>query len=83
MGSEAMKSSGRDFDQDKYNTGTDNRKFTDSGLKAGFEDGLSSVERVARGTVPAELQSSGVAMRKVSMEESAGSKNGKSFKFKQ
>lgn len=72
-----------DFNQDKSNVAQDTRAFGGgSGLKAGVESGLSSVESVARGNVEAQQKTQGENFRKEVSHESAGSKNGKDFTFR-
>lgn len=72
-----------DFNQNGSNTAQDTRSFGGgSGLKAGVESGLSSVESLKRGSTEAEQQTSGVNFRKELCHDSAGSKNGKDFTFK-
>lgn len=70
-----------DFNADATNNQQDTRSFPNSGVKAGVEDGLSMVERSARGSIEPELKSSGDIFRQDLCTESAGSKNGKSFTF--
>ncbi len=61
----------------------DKRKFEGSGLTAGVESGLSSVEKMTRNS-PEKQQSAPEtgAKRKGTDAESAGSKGGKSFTMK-
>lgn len=81
MGSYPMKGGEHDFNADATNNMQDTRSFPNSGVKAGVEDGLSSVERSARGSIEPELQAHGSNFKQEFCEESAGSKGGKSFKF--
>ncbi len=72
-----------DFNQNGSNTAQDTRAFGGgSGLKAGVESGLSSVESLKRGSTEAEQQTSGVNFRKDATSESAGAKHGKNFTFR-
>lgn len=72
-----------DFNADATNKAQDTRAFGGgSGLKAGVESGLSSVESLSRGEVQAEQKTSGSNFRKDEIETSGGSKNGKNFTFK-
>lgn len=72
-----------DFNQNGSNTAQDTRSFGGgSGLKAGVESGLSSVESLKRGSTEAQQQTSGVNFRKEMHHDSAGSKNGKDFTFR-
>jgi hypothetical protein len=66
---------------DSTNKHRDNRSFSGSGLTAGVESGLSSVSKTPRGKIPKELESQGELYRQDHIESSAGSKNGKNFKF--
>lgn len=81
MGSYPMRDGVHDFNADASNNQQDTRAFPNSGVKAGVEDGLSSVERSARGSIEPELKTSGNVFRQDHIEEAAGSKNGKSFTF--
>lgn len=81
MGSYPMKDGVHDFNADTTNDCKDKRSFPNSGVKAGVEDGLSSVERSARGSIEPELKTSGSTFRQECVTESGGSKNGKSFTF--
>jgi len=59
MASYPMKSDGSGFDQNSSNEASDTRSFGGgSGLKAGVESGLSSVENLKRGSVQAEQKTS-------------------------
>jgi hypothetical protein len=69
-----------DFNADQYNKAcTDPRGFGNSGLSAGVESGLSSVERLNRSSLEMNNKSKGSDFRHAAFEESAGSKGGKSF----
>ena len=58
----------------------DKRKFEGSGLTAGIESGLSSVEKLTRNSPEAQqMATEGGAKRVVTTIESAGTKGGKSF----
>ena len=82
MGSSPMKDGVHDFNADESNTGQDTRSFPNSGLSAGVESGLSSVERNKRGAIQAPQETHGAVFRQDSIDESAGSDNGKSFTFR-
>jgi hypothetical protein len=69
-----------DFDADATNKAKNKQSFPNSGLSAGVESGLSFVDRNIGGPTP-EQKSSGSDFRKKQNMESAGSKNGKNFKF--
>lgn len=72
-----------DFNQNGTNSAQDTRSFGGgSGLKAGVESGLSSVESLKRGSTEAQQQTSGANFRKELNHDSAGSKNGKDFTFR-
>lgn len=70
-----------DFNADATNNAKNKQSFSNSGLSAGVESGLSFVDRNVGGPT-AEQKSSGSDFRKVCREEAAGSKNGKNFKFR-
>ena len=70
------------FSADATNNMNDTRVFKNSGLTAGVQSGLSEVVREARGAIPEQLKSSGNCFRKAATTESAGSKNGKNFEFR-
>ena len=72
-----------DFNQDQSNNAQDTRSFGGgSGLKAGVESGLSSVEAISRGNVEMEQKTHGENFKKVEADSAAGSKNGKNFSFR-
>lgn len=71
-----------DFNPDKYNKMQDTRSFPSSGLKAGVEDGLSSVQALSRGDAQPEQEFTGANFRKDEINSSGGSSKGKSFTFK-
>ena len=72
-----------DFNQNGSNDAQDTRSFGGgSGLSAGVESGLSSVEKMKRGAVQAEQKTMGENFRKDACSESAGAKNGKNFTFR-
>ena len=71
-----------DFNPDSSNKFQDTRGFPKSGLSAGVESGLSSVEAIKRGSIESEQMTKGTTFRKNEVEAAAGSKNGKSFTFK-
>jgi hypothetical protein len=77
-----MKGGVHDFNTDESNSMQDSRSFPNSGLSAGVESGLSSVERNKRGALQAQQETHGAVFRQDSVDESAGSDNGKSFKFR-
>jgi hypothetical protein len=70
-----------DFNADATNKAKVSHSFPNSGLSAGVESGLSFVDRNV-GTPEPEQKSSGSDFRKKCVEESAGSKMGKNFKFR-
>jgi len=82
MGSYAGRDNVHDFDVDKANDMKDTRKFPNSGLKAGVESGLGMVENLTRGTVQSQQQTNNNVFRQECIDEAAGSKNGKDFKFR-
>jgi hypothetical protein len=72
-----------DFNKDSSNSAQDTRAFGGgSGLTAGVESGLSSVEKLSRGSVEAEQKTHGDNFMRIETEESAGSKGGKNFTFR-
>jgi len=72
-----------DFNQNGSNNPQDTRSFGGgSGLKAGVESGLSSVESLKRGEAQAQQKTSGENFRKDATSESAGAKHGKNFTFR-
>ena len=72
-----------DFNKDASNTVQDTRAFGGgSGLSAGVESGLSSVEKLSRGSVDAQQKTHGDNFMRTQMDESAGSKAGKNFTFR-
>lgn len=72
-----------DFNQNACNDAQDTRSFGGgSGLSAGVKSGLSSVEKLQRGTVQAEQKAMGPNFMKEESDTSAGSKNGKNFTFR-
>ena len=79
MGSYPMRDGVHDFNADETNKYEDTRKFEGSGLKAGVEDGLGSVEAIPRGNIEAEQKTVSNVFRQEFTEEPGGSKNGKSF----
>jgi hypothetical protein len=82
MGSYAGRDNVHDFDVDKENDMRDTRNFPKSGLKAGVESGLGMVENLTRGAVQTQQQTNNSVFRQESMDEDAGSENGKNFKFR-
>jgi len=82
MGSYAGRDNVHDFDVDKENDMRDTRNFPKSGLKAGVESGLGMVENLTRGTVQNQQQTNNSIFRQESIDEDAGSENGKNFKFR-
>jgi len=70
-----------DFNPDKYQK-FQGHKGGDSGTSAGVQSGLSSVEKISRGSSEPEQQGHGVTFRQNPSEESAGSDMGKNFKIK-
>lgn len=81
MGSTPMRGGVHDFNADSSNEMRDKRNFEGSGLKARAEDGISYIERNARGSLEPEQKTSGSTFRQDPVTESAGSKNGKNFTF--
>jgi len=71
-----------DFNADVYNTTRDTRTFERSGLGANVQSGLSMQEDLPRGNIEMEQRSFGSTFRKKDLEQSAGSKGGKTFKHK-
>lgn len=71
-----------DFNADMSNSGQDSRKFPKSGVGAGVESGLSSVESMPRQNVEPQQKTSGSVFRQECVDESAGSKGGKNFNFR-
>ena len=72
-----------DFNQNGTNAAQDTRAFGGgSGLSAGVESGLSSVEKLPRGAIQAEQKAMGANFVKEESDSTAGSKNGKSFTFR-
>lgn len=71
-----------EFPVDATNKYKDSRNFGSSGLTAGVESGLGMVEKLKRGTIQAQQETHGSTFRQASMDESAGSDNGKSFDFR-
>lgn len=67
-----------DFNPDKYNK-YQGQTGGESGLSAGVQSGLSSVEKLPRGVTQPEQVGHGVTFRQQSSSEPAGSENGKSF----
>lgn len=70
-----------DFNADSTNKPKVTHSFPNSGLSAGVESGLASVDRNVGAPEP-EQKSSGQLFRKQLNEEAAGSKFGKSFTFR-
>jgi hypothetical protein len=72
-----------DFNKDSSNNAQDTRGFGGgSGLSAGVESGLSSVEKLSRGAVDAQQKTHGDNFMRTQMDESAGKKGGKNFTFR-
>jgi hypothetical protein len=76
-----MKGDANGFNADSTNNAKVTHSFPNSGLSAGVESGLSFVDRNVGAPEP-EQKSMGQDFRKELCEEAAGSKNGKSFKFR-
>ena len=72
-----------DFNKDASNNAQDTRTFGGgSGLSAGVESGLSSVEKLKRGSIESQQKTNGDNFQRVQADEAAGSKNGKNFSFR-
>ena len=71
-----------DFDVAKSDMFRDTRSFPNSGAKAGVEDGLGMVENMERGSVEAEMRATTTNFVQACIESPAGSRDGKSFRFK-
>jgi len=70
-----------DFNHDKYQK-YHGQQGGESGASAGVQSGLSSVEKIPRGSSEPEQQGHGVTFRQNASEESAGADMGKNFKIK-
>jgi hypothetical protein len=78
-----MRDGVHDFDANTSNNRIDDRSFPDSGVSAGVEFGLNSVEKIKLGNIEPEQETVNSVFKQGAREYPASeSKNGKSFKWK-